>query len=70
MKKLINDPHDVVTESIEGVGLAHPELVTVNPDPLFVTRSSHNAKEQGRRSWRRVHVTNARPDPRSGKERR
>ena len=48
MKKLINDPHDVVTESIEGLGLAHPELVTVNPDPLFVTRSSKNVKDQGK----------------------
>lgn len=47
MKKLINDPHDVVTESIEGLGLAHPELVTVNPEPLFVTRSPQNSKEQG-----------------------
>ncbi|AMM20744.1 dihydroxyacetone kinase [Frondihabitans sp. PAMC 28766] len=39
MKKLINDPKDVVDESVEGFGLAHPDLVTVSPDPLFVARA-------------------------------
>lgn len=39
MKKLINDPRAVVTESVEGFGLAHADLVTVHPDPLFVHRS-------------------------------
>jgi dihydroxyacetone kinase-like protein len=38
MKKLINDPKAVVDESVEGFGLAHADLVTVHPDPLFVTR--------------------------------
>jgi dihydroxyacetone kinase-like protein len=39
MKKLINDPKNVVDESVEGFGLAHPDLVTVNADPLFVARA-------------------------------
>ena len=39
MKKLINDPQDVVAESLEGFGLAHPDVVQVHTDPLFVTRS-------------------------------
>lgn len=39
MKKLINDPRSVVEESLQGFGQAHSELVTVNPDPIFVTRT-------------------------------
>ncbi|KQQ27381.1 MULTISPECIES: dihydroxyacetone kinase subunit DhaK [unclassified Frondihabitans] len=39
MKKLINDPKNVVDESVEGFGLAHADLVTVSPDPLFVVRA-------------------------------
>ena len=39
MKKLINDPQNVVTESLRGFGLAHPDLVRVNEDPLFVSRA-------------------------------
>ncbi|OMH32400.1 dihydroxyacetone kinase subunit DhaK [Tersicoccus sp. Bi-70] len=38
MKKLMNDPKNVVTESVEGFGRAHADLVTVNPDPLYVVR--------------------------------
>lgn len=38
MKKLINDPRAVVEEAVEGFGLAHADLVTVHPDPLFITR--------------------------------
>lgn len=40
MKKLINDPHDVVTESVAGFVLAHPELIESSPDPhlLYVLR--------------------------------
>ncbi|ROQ40885.1 dihydroxyacetone kinase DhaK subunit [Frondihabitans sp. PhB188] len=40
MKKLINDPKNVVDESVEGFGLAHPDIVSVTPDPLFVARAS------------------------------
>lgn len=39
MKKLINDPARVVDESVEGFGLAHPDLVRVHTDPLYVVRA-------------------------------
>jgi len=39
MKKLINDPQDVVAESVEGFGLAHPDVVRVHTDPLYVARA-------------------------------
>lgn len=48
MKKLINDAEQVVPESIEGLGLAHPDLIEVHPDPLFVSRSTATVKERGR----------------------
>ena len=38
MKKLINDPRAVVDESVDGFGLAHADLVTVNAEPRFITR--------------------------------
>ncbi|NQX10623.1 dihydroxyacetone kinase subunit DhaK [Microbacteriaceae bacterium VKM Ac-2855] len=39
MKKLINDPKNVVAESLAGFGRAHPDLVTVSADPAFVVRA-------------------------------
>jgi len=39
VKKLINDPQDVVAESVEGFGLAHPDVVRVHTDPLYVARA-------------------------------
>jgi dihydroxyacetone kinase-like protein len=39
VKKLINDPHTVVAESVEGFGLAHADVVQVHTDPLFVSRA-------------------------------
>lgn len=39
MKKLINDPKNVVTESVAGFGLAYADLVRVVSDPLFVVRA-------------------------------
>ncbi|UZN04814.1 dihydroxyacetone kinase subunit DhaK [Cellulomonas sp. S1-8] len=39
MKKLINDPQDVVAESVEGFGLAHADVVTVLRDPIVVVRA-------------------------------
>ncbi len=39
MKKLINDPRSVVDEALEGVALAHPELLTVHRDPAFIARA-------------------------------
>ncbi|MCL2454389.1 MAG: dihydroxyacetone kinase subunit DhaK [Micrococcales bacterium] len=38
MKKLINDPRDVVVESVEGFVLAHSDIVTVHGDPWYVAR--------------------------------
>ncbi len=39
MKKLINDPRSVVDEALEGVALAHPDLLTVHRDPAFIARA-------------------------------
>jgi len=39
MKKLINDPADVVREAVAGFGLAHADLVVVSHDPVFVRRA-------------------------------
>ena len=44
MKKLINDPQNVVAESVEGFGLAHADVVTIHTDPIFVTRSGGAVK--------------------------
>ena len=38
MKKLINDPENVVAESVEGFGWAHDDIVEVRTAPLFVLR--------------------------------
>jgi dihydroxyacetone kinase-like protein len=38
MKKLINDPANVVREALEGMAAAHPDLVSVHFDPYYVTR--------------------------------
>ena len=46
MKKLINDVHDVVTESIDGFVMAHPEVVALNSEPLVVVRA--HAKDSGK----------------------
>jgi dihydroxyacetone kinase-like protein len=46
MKKLINDPENVVREELSGVALAHPDLVTVHVDPHYVVRS--DAPVQGK----------------------
>src|SRR5690625_2287417 len=42
MKKLINDPADVVAESVAGFVAAHSDLVQQGPDPetLFISRKS------------------------------
>ena len=38
MKKLINDPADVVREALQGIEAAHPDLVRVSFDPSYVAR--------------------------------
>lgn len=39
MKKLINRPEDVVREEMEGMALAHPDLIKVHFDPNYVYRA-------------------------------
>ena len=39
MKKLINQPDQVVTESLHGFAAAYPDLVRVHFDPAYVTRA-------------------------------
>lgn len=46
MKKLINNPQDVVIESLEGLALAHPDLVDVHFNPNWVGR--REPKQRGR----------------------
>lgn len=46
MKKLINDPQNVVRESLEGFQIAYPHLVRVHLDPHWVER--HEPKPEGR----------------------
>jgi dihydroxyacetone kinase-like protein len=46
MKKLINKPDDVVREELEGVALAHPDLVKVHFNPTYVVRA--DAPVQGK----------------------
>jgi dihydroxyacetone kinase-like protein len=38
MKKLINNPEEVVLEELKGVELAHPDLVKVHYDPDYIVR--------------------------------
>ena len=44
MKKLINDPQDVVKETLEGLALAHPEKVVVHLGPDWVERAVPKAE--------------------------
>ena len=39
MKKLINDPQDVVREELQGIEAAHPDLVRVSFDPNYIVRA-------------------------------
>jgi dihydroxyacetone kinase-like protein len=40
VKKIINDPANVVAEALEGMALAHADLIEVHRDPDFITRRS------------------------------
>jgi dihydroxyacetone kinase-like protein len=46
MKKLINKPDDVVTEALQGIAAAHPDLVKVHFNPNFIVRA--DAPVQGK----------------------
>jgi len=39
VKKIINDPGTVVEEALAGMAAAHPDLLTVSYDPMFITRA-------------------------------
>ncbi len=39
MKKLINDPHDAVRDSLAGLAAAHPAILKVCFDPVYVMRA-------------------------------
>ncbi|MDN6627152.1 MAG: dihydroxyacetone kinase subunit DhaK, partial [Pisciglobus halotolerans] len=39
MKKIINDPEDVVDEMIDGMVLSHPELISRVPETGIVQRT-------------------------------
>ena len=47
MKKLINDPENVVREELEGIEAAHPDLVRVTYDP-YVDRPRRCARSRAR----------------------
>ncbi len=38
MKKLINKPEDILKESLQGIAVAHANLIKVSYDPYFITR--------------------------------
>jgi phosphoenolpyruvate---glycerone phosphotransferase subunit DhaK len=39
MKKLINDPADVVREALAGMAVAHADLIRVSADPVYIVRA-------------------------------
>ena len=44
MKKLINDPANVVVEALRGMAAAHGDLLSVHYDPHYITRRDRPAK--------------------------
>ncbi|WP_026851207.1 dihydroxyacetone kinase subunit DhaK [Glaciibacter superstes] len=44
MKKLINDPKNVVNEAVAGFEAAHPDLVRVSHDPIYIVRADAPVK--------------------------
>jgi len=46
VKKLINDPEQVVQEALEGMAAAHPDLIRVHFDPNYIVRA--DAPVQGK----------------------
>ncbi|WP_111766679.1 dihydroxyacetone kinase subunit DhaK [Nakamurella deserti] len=46
MKKIINDPATVVEEALAGMAAAHPDLLKVSYDPMFITRADAPATGQ------------------------
>ena len=46
MKKLINNPKDAVRESLQGMAIAHPDLIKVNLDPYYIYRADAPIKNK------------------------
>lgn len=44
MKKIINNINSIITEELEGMQKAYSNLIKVNYDPIFVTRTSKSSK--------------------------
>ncbi|TAH48712.1 MAG: dihydroxyacetone kinase subunit DhaK [Chloroflexota bacterium] len=44
MKKLINNPENVVVEELQGIAAAHPDLVKVHFDPNYIVRADAPVK--------------------------
>jgi dihydroxyacetone kinase-like protein len=46
MKKLINNPEDVVREGMEGMAVAHPDIIRVHYEPNFIYRADAPVKNK------------------------
>ena len=46
MKKLINNPKDVVRESLQGMTIAHPDIIKINLDPYYIYRADAPIKNK------------------------
>ncbi len=46
MKKLINNPDEVVSDALRGFAAAHSDLLHVSHDPAYITRADAPAKER------------------------
>src|ERR1700750_2462945 len=46
MKKLINNPENVVTEALKGMELAYPDLIKVHYNPNFVMRADAPVRDK------------------------
>ncbi len=44
MKKLINDPAAVVSEALDGMAVAHADLIKINKEPAYITRADAPVK--------------------------
>ncbi len=47
MKKLINDPANVVREALQGMEAAHSDLIKVTYDPYTIVREGRAGSGQG-----------------------
>ncbi|MGL3806693.1 dihydroxyacetone kinase subunit DhaK [Paeniglutamicibacter sp. R2-26] len=47
MKKLVNDPKNVVTEAVEGFAAAHADIVRASMDPVYIVRADAPSAKVG-----------------------